>query len=251
MTKILAVINQKGGVGKTTTASELAYLLGEKYKTLAIDLDAQRNFSMYNEADLDAPGIYEVLNAELLLSDAVQHVKTFDLLTASKKLADSAKEFGEPDDVFLLGDVLEGSDYDFVVIDSAPARSPLLYMTYLAADYIIPVTECDDGSIEGIREVYTDMTRFKRWPQFHAKILGILMTKYEKTSMHQIALEELSQIAAEIGTSLFDTKIRKSIVVSESKTARLSINEYERWNNASVDYRNVIKEIEQRIEGGR
>ena len=143
--------------------------------------------------------------------------------------------------------MLENVDYDYVVIDTAPARSPLLYMTYLAADYIIPVTECDDGSREGIKELYTDMKRFKKRGQCHAKILGILMTKFEKTSMHLTALEELASLSEEFETSLFNTRIRKAIVVSESKTARLSINEYERWNNAAVDYRNVVKEIEERI----
>ncbi len=249
MAKILAVTNQKGGVGKTTTACELAYLLGENHKTLAIDLDSQRNFSMYAGADLDAPGIFEVLNAEILFTDAVQKVKTFDMLVSSKKLADSPKLFGEPDDIFLLQDVLEDSDYEYIVIDTAPARSPMLYMAYVASDYIIPVTECDDGSIEGIRELSADLIRFHKRKYSKAEILGIIMTKYEKTSMHAIALDELNELAKEIGTELFDTKIRKSIVVSESKTARLSITEYEKWNNAAVDYRNLVKEIENRIAG--
>ena len=241
--KTIAIINQKGGVGKTTSALELAYLFGEKGKTLVIDLDGQRNLSMYTGAKLDAPGIYEVLNAEILPEDAIQHVYTFDLLISNKNLANSAKEFGEPDDIYLLKDVLENLDYDYVIIDNAPARSPLLYMTYIASDAVIPITECDDGSIEGINELYTDMQRFIKRRTSNAKILGILMTKYEKTTMHDVALDTLNELAEQIGTEVFNTKIRKAIAVSESKTAREPVNVYQRYNNAALDYRHLTDEI--------
>ena len=250
MKHVIMISNQKGGVGKTTTTLELCSLFGKKYKVLGIDLDSQRNFSMYAGANLTSKAtVNEVLNAEVLLEDAVQHLSDFDILIGSKELAEASKTFGEPDDIYLLQDVLEEVDtYDYIFIDNAPARSPLLYMSYLVSDYIIAPAECDDGALEGLRELGADINRFKKRKQTNVKVLGLLLNKRENTVMHNLAYEEMEEIGEELGGMPFRTTIRKSITVAEAKAARKSINEYAKNNNSAKDYKKLMKEIEDRIK---
>ena len=249
MSKIIMIANQKGGVGKTTTAIELCSLLGRENKVLGIDLDQQRNFSKYAGAKLEAPSIHDVLNAKITVEEAIQKLDEYDVLISSKELAKAGKEFGEMDDIWLLKDIVEELNYDYIIIDNAPARSPLLMMSYIASDYCIVVTECDSGSLDGIEEVVSDITSLnKRNKNTNVQILGVLLNKSEKTSLHEIAYEEIGETGKELEIRPFKTVIRKSIVASESKAAMESINKYKPGNNVSVDYRMLLEEILTRIE---
>lgn len=247
---IIMISNQKGGVGKTTCTLELSNIFATDFKVLAIDLDPQRNLSTYSGADLDAKyTLKNVLDAEVLVQDAIQHLNNFDIIIGDKKLSNASKLYGDADDIFLLQDILEDieNEYDYIFLDSAPGRSPLLYMEYICSDYIIAPTECDDGSIEGLAEIGEDIKRFKKREQTHVRILGTLLNKYENTSMHSTSFDDLEDIGPQIGGMPFRTVIRKSIAASEAKTARCSISEYSKNNNISKDYATLKKEIINRI----
>lgn len=249
MAKVIMIANQKGGVGKTTTAIELCALLGKDNRVLGIDLDQQRNFSKYAGARLDGASIHDVLNAKTTIEEAIQHLEDYDVLISSKELAKAGKEFGEMDDIWLLKDVIEDLNYDYIVIDNAPARGPLLMMSYIASDYCIVVTECDSGSLDGIEEVVSDITSLnKRNKNTNVQILGVLLNKAEKTSLHEIAYEEIGETGKNLEFRPFKTVIRKSIVASESKAAMQAINKYKPSNNVSIDYRILLEEILTRIE---
>ena len=186
---------------------------------------------------------------DITIEGAVQHLANFDIVVGSKALAEASKTFGEPDDIYLLQDILEDvEDYDYIFIDNAPARSPLLYMSYVVSDYIIAPAECDDGALEGLRELGTDINRFKKRRQTHVQVLGLLLNKSENTVMHNLAYEEMQEIGQELGCTPFQTTIRKSITVAEAKAARQSINEYAKGNNSAKDYKKLMKEIEKRIQ---
>ena len=189
---IIMISVEKGGTGKTTVALELCSTFGKDYKVLGIDLDPQMNLTMYAGADeKTGKTLKNVLDADILIEDSM--------------LANASKLYGDADDIYLLKDALEDiNDYDFIFLDSAPARSPLLYMEYVASDYIIAPTECDDGSIEGLLEIGEDISRFKKHGQTHVEVLGTLMNKMENTAMHKNSYEDLQTLADKIGGKPFN-----------------------------------------------
>ena len=240
----IMITNQKGGVGKTTTSLELAHLLGaDGYKVLCIDTDPQGDLTTYLDIESPKYTLKEILDAEILLDEAVIPANTFYVIAGNQKLSQADKLYGASDDIFLLKDALEDADYDFVILDSPPGKSQLLIMEYVAADYIIAPAECDDGSIKGLIRIKEDLDRLKKRNFTNARVLGTFITKYEKTGMHETAYEQMSESAEDIGGPRFDTKIRKSVRASEAKSARVSITEYERFNNVSLDYKHLKDEI--------
>lgn len=247
---VIMISIEKGGTGKTTCTLELCSTFGKEYKVLGIDLDPQMNFTMYSGADEQSgKTLKNVLDADMLIEDSVQHLKDFDIVPGDKKLANASKLYGDADDIYLLKDALEDMDgYDFIFLDSAPARSPLLYMEYVASDYIIAPTECDDGSIQGLLEIGEDINRFRKHGQTHVRVLGTLMNKMENTAMHKASYEDLESLSDRIGGKPFRTKIRKSIAASEAKTMKESITDYSPKNNVAKDYQSLKEEILTRLE---
>lgn len=251
--EIYTICNQKGGVSKSSNALELAYMLSQEKKTLLIDMDSQRNVSIYAGANVNHKGIYELLNAECTVQEAIQTVTyrdgtDLDVMVSNKNMANASKEFGDPEDIYLLSDLVEYLNYDAIVLDQAPARSPLLYMSYVASTDFIITSECDKGSLEGIQEIYTDISRFKKRKICKGEILGILLNKYENTTMHKQAYERLKKLGEQLDIPVFETKIRKSIAMSECKELAEPLNVYARYNNVAVDYRAFYKELKEKQE---
>lgn len=248
---VIMIGNQKGGIGKTTATLELCYLFGQKYKVLGVDLDGSRNFSKSCGAAIEGvPTVRDVLNADCLIEEAIQNVGAFDVLPAHTKLADSAKEFCNPEDIYLLQQALSYTNYDYVFIDNAPARSPLLNMAYVASDYCLALTDCDENSFDGIRNLNSDIVKFRKIKWTNMQFLGIILNKTENTGAHKRAVEELTEIAKECDTVLFESTLRKGIVVADSRKARTSINDFDARSNLAKDYQALANEIEKRIKKG-
>lgn len=247
----IVVANQKGGVGKTTTAIEVAAALSAaKKKVLLVDLDQQGNLSKYVGAFPAVPTIYDALHAKATIQDTIQHLDVCDVIASSAELSKADREFVEADDVFLLADLIDfiKDEYDYIIIDNNPSRNVLLTMAYIAGQYVLIPTECDDGSIDGIDAINRDIVKLRdgRIPFSQAQVMGIILTKYERTVMHAVAWEDLQAIADKIGGEPFIMEVRKAIVVSECKKVCQSLQSYSRWSNPAMDYRKIAEEIMRR-----
>lgn len=252
---VIAVANQKGGVGKTTTVIELCTIFSKKgYKVLGIDMDGQRNFSMYSGADLSNPNtIYRALDAECDVSDSIQHLKNYDIIISDSKLSLAQKHFIDGDDQYLLSDALGflkdgGNDYDYVFIDCPPQRGILQEMAIVAADYIIGITIVDEGALMGLLELAADVELKAKRKSSHAKFLGLLYNDYRNTNEDINSVASMEEIAEKIGTTAFETIIRHSIKTASCKKRRTSISELDAKNNVSQDFAELANEIEERIK---
>lgn len=250
----IMIANQKGGVGKTTCTLEVCNALGRKgYKVLGIDLDPQNSFSKLSKSDISAKNLKNVLDVNILPTDAIQHLKNFDIIPGSEDLADASVTYGKTNDVWLLSDALDvvrdKCDYDFVIMDSAPGRSKLLEMEYIAADYIIAPTEADPEAESGLFKIKKDIVEFSKHNQSHVKFLGTVMNRYKRqTNLHRAMFQNLTTISEAIGAKPFATPIRETVKSGEARINKEAIGDYDKSTGIAEDYSKLVDEIVARVE---
>ncbi len=247
---VIMFTNNKGGCGKSSECIEIAYLLGEKYKVLAIDMDPQCNLSLYSDIDLEnTKNVKNILDVDFEdVNECIQHTANYDVIAGNRELVNATKLYPDSDEEYILQELIPDLDYDFILLDSAPAQSLLSIIEYTASDYVIGVTECDDGSLLGIRNIRQDIKTITKRRNPKLKYLGVILNKYENTNINKLAAEQLHVMAEEIEADPFETKIRKSSKSSEAKLMRQSVSQYDKRNNISLDNRELLKEIIKRIK---
>lgn len=244
--KIVTITNQKGGVGKTTTASSLfAGLHKMGKKTLAIDMDSQCNLSYCFKADTSKPSIINVFRGEVSLKDAMQHTEAGDFIQSDKNLDNVMTELSALDKVYKLSKVLkEIKDlYDYVIIDTPPALSPLTINALVASNSVIIPVQADSFSMQGA-EALAETIKGIREVNENLEMSGILIVRYKgRAGLAQHMNKKFEDFAKIFETRVFETKIRDAIAIQESQLARTNIFDYDSNCNVALDYANFVKEF--------
>ncbi|SFL56219.1 chromosome partitioning protein [Lachnospiraceae bacterium KH1T2] len=248
--KKIVVANQKGGIGKTTTAITLASMLSaEGYKTLLIDTDQQGNSSDTYRAKIEGePTLYDVMldDDRIPIKDAIQHTEIGDIVP-SDPLLNKADEIVHSDinGLYRLADSLDELEgYDYVIMDTNPSLNSILFNALVAADEVIIPIKADRYSLQGLSSIQRAIDDVKKRPNRGLKIAGFLLVMYNsRTVLSKSVIEPLQTVAKGMGTKLFETKIRVCQEIGNAQAERQVLTNYAPKCRAAEDYKNFLEEL--------
>ena len=276
---VISVTNQKGGVGKTLTASSLASILHSKgCKVLSIDMDPQCNFDQVaggpgpiKQFDLESLSILNVLRQECSMREAIVQTNLGDLVRASPNLSQwtgrsllsrredfmraMASRYDEGWGAiehktlhFELMDVRD--DYDFIFLDTNPSLTLLTLNSLYTADYILIPAFAEESSRKAVLELADTIAELKSQnAEMHAEIMGILLTKFKRHTKLAAAYSGFfDRLAAKIGTVVFQAKIRDGIAASEYANRKVDLIRYSPKSPVAQDYLRFADEFLSRIK---
>lgn len=246
--KKITVTNRKGGVGKTTTAWNLAAALARdgKASILVVDLDPQGNLtqSLRKEGGEEAyNNSFDILQTPAKADEAISHYEDIDVIESTPKLATADITFTELGREYKLKEALSYLDYDYCIIDTPPSLGILTMQALTAADYVLIPAMPDMYSIQGINKLFQIIQGTQVYTNRELKVAGILLTQYKKTNAKAMAREELRKLAESYNTRLFNTVIRDCTALIEAQIMGEDIFSYAPKSNAAADYEGFIKEL--------
>lgn len=241
MAKIIAVTNQKGGVGKTTTCTGLCGGLVERgYRVLAVDLDPQGNLSFSLGAEVeDNFTIYDVMKGNCGIGDAIISGEVCDVIPSNILLSGLELEMTGVGREYVLREQLSAvkKNYDYIILDTPPALSVLTINAYTASDELIIPMLCEVLALQGIAQLRQTILAVKRYYNKQLVVRGILFNKYNPHFTLTKEIEELAQmIAQQLDTVIFETKIGASVSIAEAPAHGESIITYSPKSRSAMEY---------------
>ena len=249
MTNIIAFVNQKGGVGKTTTAINVAAQLAEQATVLLVDLDPQGNAT--SGLGMPRPQVkattYDVLCNGTSLASAVQetHVAQLFILPADANLAGAEVELvSQNRREFALAQALQAATYDYVIIDCPPSLGLLTINALTAASSVLIPVQAEYYALEGLSQLLNTVQAVKASTNPKLELLGIALTMFDKRN--SLSEQVQTEVANYFGDKLFKTVIPRNVRLAEAPSFGKTIYEHDRWSKGARAYKALSKEVVDR-----
>lgn len=245
---IIAITNQKGGVGKTTTALAMAAALKNKgYKVLLVDTDPQGNATDTYRAQVDGTAtLYDLMFEGEPAEGCIQHTAHGDIIAADPLLKDADRHLDGISGTYCLRERLEPikDEYDYILIDTPPTLGVLLTNALTAADkVIIPVT-ADRYGVQGMSQLQQTLADIKKYTNPGLTVDGLLVVRYNaRTNLARTLHEALVNVAVQFNTKVYKTTVRESTKAKEAQAARASLFEYAPSSTTASDYSEFVNEF--------
>ena len=256
MAKVICVTNQKGGVGKTTTAVNLSYYLAkDKFKVLLVDFDPQGNATSGLGVDKNDKSLgvtmTEVILGQAEMREAVRPTKykNFDLAPATPELANAEVEITGMQRKFVrLRDAIRtvGGGYDYVIIDLPPSLSLLTVNGMIASNYLLLPVQTEFYALEGVAQLLESMKLVMKQANPNLKLLGVVATMYDKrTSLSAQVFAEIKKYFKQL---TFETTIPRNVRVAEAPSHGVPVGAYDKFSKGAKAYKEFTREVERRTK---
>ncbi len=243
--EVIAVVNRKGGVGKTATAQALgAGLIKKKKKVLYIDLDSQTNLSYGLGADTAGLNSMDVLTGEATAKEAIQNTPQGDTIPATEALAGADAIIDGTGKEYRLKEAINGLQYDYIIIDTPAQLGTLTVNALTAATSVIIPVQAEVYSLQGIGQLNKTIEAVKKYCNKDLYIRGILITRYNARAVISKDMQtNLQEAAEQLNTRLYSVPIRECVAIKEAQASQTDIFSYSPRSNAAKDYTAFIKEF--------
>jgi chromosome partitioning protein len=252
MSKTIAILNQKGGVGKTTTTINVAaYLAKLGHSILIVDLDPQGNAT--SGLGIDKQSLenttYDVLFGTVNVAHIIKDTSLAGLhiLPTNSQLAAAEVDLAiEERREFRLKESLDTISYDYILIDCPPSLGLLSLNALTAANLVLVPVQAEYYALEGLGQLLDVIQRVRQGLNSNLELLGIVMTMYDsRTSLSE---QVMAEVKKHFGQKLFKTVIPRNVRLAEAPSFGKSILEHDKWSKGARSYKSLAKEIEERAK---